>query len=208
MSDKKSKPKDLVIAPQVLAMAEGVSHLLHPFAEVVLHDVGRDQIAAIWNPISKRKVGDPSLLRSLPARQRDSAPYGPYEKVNWNGKRLKCVSVSLLDDRDSPMLMCINFDISAFDPILQLASIPQQQPSELFSRNWRERINQLTHDWIRNHGLTVETLNAEERLALVRHLDEQGAFEARKSVEQMAAILGISRATAYSLRKAAQAEKI
>lgn len=207
MSDKKSKPKDLVIAPQVLAMAEGVSHLLHPFAEVVLHDVERDQIAAIWNPISKRKVGDPSLLRSLPARQRDSAPYGPYEKVNWNGKRLKCVSVSLLDDRDSPMLMCINFDISAFDPILQLASIPQQQPSELFSRNWRERINQLTHDWIRNNGLTVETLNAEQRLALVRHLDEQGAFEARKSVEQMAAILGISRATAYNLRKAAQAEK-
>lgn len=207
MSDKKSKPKDLVIAPQVLAMAEGVSHLLHPFAEVVLHDVQRDQIAAIWNPISKRKVGDPSLLRSLPARQRDSAPYGPYEKVNWNGKRLKCVSVSLLDDRDSPMLMCINFDISAFDPILQLASIPQQQPSELFSRNWRERINQLTHDWIRNNGLTVETLNAEQRLTLVRHLDGQGAFEARKSVEQMAAILGISRATAYNLRKAAQAEK-
>ncbi len=186
-------------------MAEGISHLLHPFAEVVLHDVRRDRILAIWNAFSKRKVGDPSLLRSLPAKHRDSSHYGPYEKTNWNGKRLKCVSVSLLDDQDAPMLMCINFDISAFDPMMLLAKIPQQQPAELFAKNWRERINGLAHDWARSHDLHVDTLNAEQRLALVRHLDREGAFEARKSIEQMAAVLGVSRATAYSLRKAAKA---
>lgn len=209
MSDKKSKskPRRPAIPPQVTALAEGVAHLLHPYAEVVLHDVQRDRIAAIWNAFSKRKIGDPSLLRSLPARQRESATYGPYEKTNWNGRRLKCVSISLLDDQDSPMLMCINFDISAFEPMLQLASIPERQPTELFARNWRERINQLTHEWIRGRGLNLETLNPEQRLSLVRYLDEQGAFEARKSIEQMAAILGISRATAYNLRKTAKEKK-
>ena len=207
MSDKKSTHKPPLIPPQVAALAEGVALLLHPYAEVAVHDVRSDRILAIWNAFSKRKVGDPSLLRSLPARQRDSGHYGPYEKTNWNGKRLKCVSISLLDDQDAPMLMCINFDISAFDPLLQLASIPEQQPAELFAKNWRERINQLTHEWVRSHGLHIETLSQEQRLALVRHLDGQGAFEVRKSIEQMAAILGVSRATAYNLRKAAKDAK-
>lgn len=201
MPDKKSTKKSPALPPQVAALAEGIALLLHPYAEVAVHDVRRDRIVAIWNAFSKRKVGDPSLLRSLPPRQRDSTHYGPYEKTNWNGKRLKCVSISLLDDQDSPMLMCINFDVSAFDPVLQLASIPEQQPSVLFARNWRERINQLAHEWVRSHGLNMETLDQEQRLALVRHLEEQGAFEARKSIEQMAAILGVSRATAYNLRK-------
>lgn len=185
-------------------MAEGISQLLYPHAEVVVHDVRRDRIAGIWTPFSKRKVGDPSLLRSLPTRQRGSTHYGPYEKTNWDGRRLKCVSVSLLDDGEAPLLMCINFDISAFGPLLQLASIPGLQPAELFAVNWRERINQLAHEWARSQALHIDSLVPEQRLDLVRHLEGLGAFEARRSIEQLAAVLGVSRATAYNLRRAAR----
>ena len=47
---------------QAVAMAEAFARLLHPFAEVVIHDLKKDQIVAIYNPFSKRKVGDSSYF--------------------------------------------------------------------------------------------------------------------------------------------------
>ena len=42
-----------------------VAALFGPSVEVVLHDAGRDRVLAIWNPMTKREVGDPSLLGEL-----------------------------------------------------------------------------------------------------------------------------------------------
>jgi predicted transcriptional regulator YheO len=44
------------------AIAQAISLLLYPHAEVVLHDLKTGRIAAIYNPFSKRKVGEESLL--------------------------------------------------------------------------------------------------------------------------------------------------
>jgi len=44
-----------------LRVCEAIVALLHPLAEVAVHDVRRDRLVAIWNPISARKVGDRSL---------------------------------------------------------------------------------------------------------------------------------------------------
>ena len=41
-------------------IGNAISKLLHPFAEVVIHDLEKDQIAAIFSPISKREIGDSS----------------------------------------------------------------------------------------------------------------------------------------------------
>ena len=43
-------------------IANSTSRLPHPFAEVVIHDLEKDQIAAIFSPISKREVGNSSYL--------------------------------------------------------------------------------------------------------------------------------------------------
>ena len=38
-------------------IARGIAALLHPFAEVVVHDLEKQQIAVLVNNFSKRKVG-------------------------------------------------------------------------------------------------------------------------------------------------------
>ena len=43
-------------------IAEAFARLLHPFAEVVIHDLSKDRIEAIYNPFSRREVGDSSYL--------------------------------------------------------------------------------------------------------------------------------------------------
>ena len=49
-----------------LPVCEAIVALFAPLAEVAVHDIRRDRIVGIWNPISGRKVGDRSLIDELP----------------------------------------------------------------------------------------------------------------------------------------------
>ncbi|MFE9847174.1 PAS domain-containing protein, partial [Streptomyces goshikiensis] len=40
---------------------------LGPYSEVVLHDSDTDRVLEIWNPMTTRRAGDPSLLGELDA---------------------------------------------------------------------------------------------------------------------------------------------
>ncbi len=43
---------------------------------------------------------------------------GPYEKLNWDGRRMRCVSNILFDDNGKPAgMLCINFNIAVFEDV-------------------------------------------------------------------------------------------
>ncbi|MFB7268028.1 PAS domain-containing protein, partial [Streptomyces nojiriensis] len=42
-------------------VCQAVALLLGPYAEVVLHDPETDRVLQIWNPMTTRRAGDPSL---------------------------------------------------------------------------------------------------------------------------------------------------
>ncbi|MFE9846264.1 PAS domain-containing protein, partial [Streptomyces goshikiensis] len=48
-------------------VCRAVASLLGPYAEVVLHDPDTDRVLEIWNPMTTRRAGDPSLLGELDA---------------------------------------------------------------------------------------------------------------------------------------------
>src|ERR1700730_5232879 len=95
-----------------LPTAEAIQRLLYPYAEVVIHDIKRNRIAAIFHPFSKRRPGDSSMLTPEEiARLEDCI--GPYEKINWDGSKLKSVSSVIRDESGQAIgLLCINLDIS------------------------------------------------------------------------------------------------
>src|ERR1700677_4483769 len=95
-----------------LPTAEAIQRLLDPYAEVVIHDIKRNKIAAIFHPFSKRRVGNPSLLTPEEMSGLEDC-IGPYEKLNWNGNKLKSISSVIRDETDQIVgLLCINLDIS------------------------------------------------------------------------------------------------
>lgn len=51
---------------------------------------------------------------------------------------------------------------------------------------------------IREIGKPVEQMSRDDRIAVLRKLDQQGVLQMRKGVERIAARLDISRVTAYS----------
>ncbi len=194
------------ILVDVAATAQAITTLFHPHVEVVLHDVARDRVVAIWNAFSARKPGaesllEPELLADVPPGQ----VLGPYEQVDRHGRRLSSVSVRVDDGR---LLLCLNFDRSAIDSAVQmlsaLAAPREEQPGALFQRDWRAHVNGLIDDWCREHGVARSALRRAGRLALVADLDARGVFDTRNAAAHVATVLGVSRATVYALRKESQ----
>lgn len=195
-----------------IAVADAVARLFHPHVEVVIHDVAAGTIFHIANPVSGRRPGDNSRLDlddgALDGR---AAVIGPYENANKTGQRVRSITAVLNDDGGRSIgLMCINLDLSVYEPALDLLESlirppkTQQPPELLFQNDWRAQIKLEIGAFLDTHGIALEKLTPDIRKTMMAALDEKGLFFAKRSIEQIAGILGISRATAYNDLKAAR----
>lgn len=197
---------------QIAPTAEAIMRLLYPYAEVVLHDLKTYKIIAIYNCISKREVGEEVLLSPEQLKNID-AFHGPYEKANWNGKPLKCVSsLVFAEDGKTPLgLITINMEVELFEIFASklMAFIhPEtlsEKPEALFDVDWQVRINQYVRQYLLEQHLSIENLNRQQKVELINHLNDIGAFNAKNAAQYIANILGVSRATVYNNLKGAKA---
>jgi D-arginine utilization repressor len=184
-------------------LIEAIVALLHPHAEVVVHDVRRDRIAAIWNPFSGRCVGDPSLLGELPEHETGFRVLGPYGKLNPDGHRITSVTVEIADGNG---LICINLDRQPLDQAIEalsrFAAAIEPRPSALFERDWQDEISRFIDDWCRQEFLDRARLRKPHRTTLIGELDAKGLFATRNAAGHVARALGVSRATVYSTLRA------
>ena len=180
---------------------QAIALLLGPYVEVVLHDAAADTVLAIWNPMTSRKPGEPSLLGELDDLEPSANDvYGPYEKILPDGRTLSSVSAIL---RDQNLVLCLNFDRG---PLTQAAALLRQfaapvtpRPEPLFAQDWVERINHIVGAFVLANGKPVGRLSRTERLDLLAELDDAGIFAVRRAVPVVASALDASRSTVYSL---------
>ena len=186
-------------------VAQAVALLLAPYAEVVLHDPATDRILAVWNPLSARGPGDPSLLGELDDLAPSAADvFGPYEKLLSDGRRLSSVSAVLRNtDGEPSAVLCINLDRS---PIEQAAAVlsafaapTSPRPEPLFEHDWTDRVQLTVGSYIRANGRPVERLTKDDRLEILRELDADGVLAVRRSVPVIATALKVSRSSVYAL---------
>ncbi|GAB3826846.1 helix-turn-helix transcriptional regulator [Kribbella italica] len=207
-----SSPELKAEVDRLAPVGEAVARLLSPHAEVVLHDPATDQVVAIWNPLSGRKVGAPSLLGELDELAETGRDvYGPYPKSLADGRRLSSVSAVLRDaDGKAGLVLCINVDRTAFGEagrILAAFAAPVTgQPRVLFEHDWTERLNDVVGEFVRERGAPVDRLSREDRLELVGQLEAAGVLSQRRSVPAVARALKISRSALYQLLGEARKE--
>lgn len=187
------------------AVCEAIARLLSPHAEVVLHDPRSDRILAIWNALSGRAPGDPSLLSELDdLRAGGRDVYGPYPKMLADGRRLSSVSAVVRDSLgEAEVVLCVNVDRTGFDDAARLlvafAAPSEGQPEALFEGDWTETVNDVVGTYVREVGTPVGRLTRADRLSLVARLDGAGIFSRRRSVPAVAQALRASRSTVYDL---------
>jgi len=181
----------------------GMTALLHPNLEGVLHDVGGDRIVRLWNPYSGRVEGGQSLLDAETLLElRSGEVMGPYEQVGVDGRPIASVSVPLMEGR---YLLCVNIDrtaiVDAIGMLEGFVSSVKPQPPALFDKDWRSGINQVTDEWCRNNQRRRDSLTRAERMEIVGLLEDKGLFATRHAAAHAAKALGVSRATIYTLLK-------
>src|ERR1700733_5237760 len=127
-------------------VAEAISMLLFPHAEVVLHNLKTGCIGAIYNNVSKRAAGDDSLLDEMNTLPQSKDLFPPYFKTNWDGRKMKSVTAVLKNQLGKAIgLLCINLDISKWEEIhhfiIDLIKPAAALPDFLFKNDWKEKIN-------------------------------------------------------------------
>jgi predicted transcriptional regulator YheO len=191
-------------------VCDAIALLFQPYAEVVLHDLSSETVVYLSNPFSKRELGEPSLLHEIDFKPSDII-IGPYEKVNWDGRRIKSVSAVLRANGKAVGILCINVDVSHFHAVMQtltaLVAVPQspEKPASLFKEDWHERINEYILTWTRERGLTIAEMNRAQKQRLVMDLAGDGAFGGRNAAAYISRVLGLGRATVYNYLKKDQA---
>jgi len=191
-----------------LPLAEAFVRLLHPFAEVVVHDLKEDRIEAIFNPLSRRVVGDNSHLERMNFDD-STTIFGPYDKTNWDGRPMKSISVVIRNGKgNAEGFLCINVDTSAFETansmiqsfLKNTVSLPEGS-ERIFKDDLYEKINLYANNYCRNHKLSISALSRHEKRKLIHALLGVGAFKERNAATYVGRVLGISRATVYNYLK-------
>ena len=77
------------------AIADAIATLFFPHAEVVLHDLRTQKVDYIANNLSKRAIGDDSSLEDMLSDDIREVNIGPYEKLNWDGQKIRSLSTVL-----------------------------------------------------------------------------------------------------------------
>lgn len=186
-------------------VCRAVALLLGPYAEVVLHDPETDRVLEIWNPMTSRRAGDPSLLGELDELDPSTQEvYGPYEKLLADGRRLSSVSAVLRDDRDRPSaVLCINLDRTPLEraaAVLSAFGAPTvERPEPLFEQDWSERIRHIVGSHVRETGRPIDRMTRQDRLVVLGRLDEARVFAVRRAAPVVAEALRVSRSTVYGL---------
>lgn len=169
-----------------------------------LYMILENEIVAIFNSYSKRKPGDSSLLGKEDEFLMLSDVVGPYEKINLDGRKLKCISLLIRDENGKPIgLCCINLDVSILNQWHEMIGNFIHSPNlnnsldPLFKDDWQERINQYIHQYMSSKNLNFPTINREQKKKIIGHLYKVGAFEGKNAANYVAKVLGISRASVY-----------
>ena len=190
-------------------MIQAIVELFHPFLEAAVHDLEQGKVVAIYHNISQRKVGDPSPLKELKVDTKDFPPYfTPYYKQNWDGRPLKCTSITMRNKNGDPVgLICLNIDTSFFQDGYNLlekflkTKIEGENPIEIFGSSCEDQAISVIQQYLDEKHLSLNHLNRDQKKDLVQELYRKGVFNFKNAAPFIAKKLNTSRASVYNYIK-------
>ncbi|HZF78355.1 MAG TPA: PAS domain-containing protein [Rubrivivax sp.] len=204
-------PEQKLLLEQLKQVAEGLGATFAPFCEVVVHDLlhPKHAILAIHNNLSGRKVGSPATELGM-ARILDpdfAQVVANYPNQFADGRQAKSTSIGIKDSKGHYIAaLCMNVDLTLFSSLQSamghfVAVDAQAAAHESLDPAGATVIRSRIDQFAAHLATTPRSLKAQERRALMKELKEAGLLDVRRSMETVAAHLGISRASAYSYAK-------
>lgn len=204
---------------QYTALVKFLGAALGPDYEIVLHDInGKDQsVAAIANGrISGRNVGAPLTDKALrfiaDKTYQDQDFLCNYTGRSKDERALRASTMFIKDDGGRLIgMLCINFDPSRYQKasqdILKLCGLDGEiflEDNHLHPagevENFSDSISEVTDTVLKRYlkdGIPPERLTQEEKMAIVKQLEERGIFLLKGAVNEVATRLHCSAASIY-----------
>ncbi|HET6289568.1 MAG TPA: PAS domain-containing protein [Amycolatopsis sp.] len=190
-------------------VADGIAATLGSFCEVVVHDFRRPEksVVAIAGSVTDRSVGGSmsEIGMGLLARGDDAEDQLNYVTRTASGKLVKSSTMLLRDSGGSVFgALCVNLDVTALGRLKTLVGelADVGAVTETPTTTFGDDVDAVVDAIVDEHQLRLNkpwaALSREERLDLFRGLHARGVFAVRRAVPQVAARIGISRASAYN----------
>ena len=190
-------------------MIQAIVELFHPFVEAAVHDLEQGKIVAIYHNISQRQVGEPSPVHELKVNIKDFPDYfTPYYKQNWDGRPLKCTSITMRNKNGDPVgLICLNIDTSYFHEGFRIletflkTKAEAENPIEIFGSQCEEQATNVIQQYLEEKHLSLNHLNRDQKKELTQQLYRMGIFNFKNAAPFIAQKLNTSRASIYNYIK-------
>jgi len=200
------------ILKSMIPLVESIGKTFGKNCEVVLHEIGDSYktIIAIYNGhVTGRSVESPMVnegLESVRSKGNHADHILNYQNKSSNGKTLKSSTMLIRDEADQVIgCLCINLDISEFtiarkvlEEMTWIESMEDPLAVDPSSSNVNDVLNHLVTETLEISGKPVAYMNKDEKVAIVRKLDEQGAFLIKGAIDSVAKVLCVSRYTIYN----------
>lgn len=221
--------RDAIVAA-LTPVVDGLAATFGPMCEVLLHDYRRPEksVVAVAGSVTGRAVGGAmsEIGMRIVARGDGAGDELNYVTRTRGGKLVKASTMVLRDSTGTVFgALCVNLDVTAVGDahalLGALAGIggiggaagiggvgdaSADVPVTAFGNDIDSVVDAiLDAHQLRQNG-SWAALDRPQRLELFRGLDERGVFAVRRAIEQVAARLGISRASAYTYLSQARAD--
>ncbi|MGI5931178.1 MAG: helix-turn-helix transcriptional regulator [Eubacterium sp.] len=192
-------------------LAKGIAAEFGPNCEVVIHDLQdgdhEHSIIAIENGhVTGRQVGDgPShiVLEALQHSTEWQHDRLAYLTKTRDGKILKSSTIYIRDDSNRIIgIFGINYDITLMlamsEQLKSFTGTSETNEEAPVALNVADLLDELIDQSIRQVGKPVPLMKKEDKVQVIRLLNEAGAFLITKSGPKVCKHLGISKYTLYS----------
>ncbi|MDF2547075.1 helix-turn-helix transcriptional regulator [Anaerosolibacter sp.] len=199
------------ILKSIMPIVEGIAKTFGKNCEVVLHDFNNFQssIIAIENGhVTGRSLGSPMTEVGLQAIRKGNTNDSilNYTGKSTDGRALKSSTMFINDDNGQVIgCLCINFDMSelivaqnAIQELTQTENKEDLKQSDYLSNSVNDVLSSIVTNTLEELGKPVAYMSKDEKVNIVKRLDEQGAFLIKGAIDYVAKVLCVSRYTIYN----------
>lgn len=195
-------------------LAEGISSMFGPDCEVIIHDLKRKGIVTVvYNGhVTGRKKGDELNLLGIYKLEEAIEGRDFYNCLckTKEGRLIKSTTIHY-KTKDYHYAFGINYDFTklalAESVLSNLVKTGIEVEKAIHGNPSEKMIDDIFAEGVKSIGKPVALMNREDRINLVKYLNDNGGFSLKKSIQTVAKKMNISRYTIYNYLKLFENEK-
>ena len=195
-------------------IGDAICALFGPNCEICIHDLTDLQQSLIYinGTVTGRKKGAPAtdlLVKVLRQPETGNFSLHNYKTITRDGRCLKSTTSIIRDGSGKPVAaFCINFDTTDFfnatqalQPFIFEMENSNGTSRETFVQSASETVEAIFNRAVKEIGRQPVTMNVDDKRRLFSILENNGTFEFKGAVEQIATLMGITKYTVYNYLK-------